>query len=304
VFSLGGVATALAQAPGPQPGPQRGTRAGVECSAPRLVGTWERVSLLRNALSVQPPDAPLFVKFGADGYWSMMEMPDDRPKVDKPLQQLSAKDLLARFDKVEGGQGTWTVKADGSVVTRRHLVNIAPGGENSAQDRLCAFEAEILALVGTGANRSPQARFKRLPAQPLKSNALVGTWERTSYLADGKPSPQPAALVLILGEDGWYSQTQLPVGRKAVGKPIEQYAVDDYVRSFGGVAAARGTYSVEGSTFTRKHAANVDPNLVGRENAAQFTLSGDALTIRGTNSEGQKYEQVFRRLKPLETTAK
>jgi hypothetical protein len=39
-----------------------------QCSASRLVGTWERVSLLRNALSVQPPDAPLFVKFGSDGY--------------------------------------------------------------------------------------------------------------------------------------------------------------------------------------------------------------------------------------------
>ena len=26
-----------------------------QCSAARLVGTWQRVSLLRNALSVQPP---------------------------------------------------------------------------------------------------------------------------------------------------------------------------------------------------------------------------------------------------------
>ena len=85
------------------------------CTAARLVGTWERVSLLRNALSVQPPDAPLFVKFGADGYWSMMEMPDDRPKIAKPLDQMTARELFTRFDKVEGGQGTWTVKADGSV---------------------------------------------------------------------------------------------------------------------------------------------------------------------------------------------
>src|SRR5262245_15287294 len=98
------------------------------CTAEKLVGTWERVSLLRNALSVQPPDAPLFVKFGADGYWSMMEMPPDRPKVEKPLAQQTTKELWGRFERVEGGQGTW-------------------------------FEGEILALVGTGANRSPQARF-------------------------------------------------------------------------------------------------------------------------------------------------
>src|SRR6476620_11289835 len=38
-----------------------------------LVGTWVRYSLLRNGFSVQPPDAPLYVKFMKDGYWSMME---------------------------------------------------------------------------------------------------------------------------------------------------------------------------------------------------------------------------------------
>lgn len=295
VFGLLGVtATALAQAPAPSP----------PCSAPRLVGTWERISLLRNGLSVQPPDAPLFVKFSADGYWSMMETPDDRPKVDRPLSQLSAKELFARFDKVEGGQGTWTVKSDGSVVTRRHLVNIAPGGENTNQDRLCWFEGDILALVGTGANRSPQARFKRLPTQPGKPHTLVGTWERTALAVDGKPVPQAAPLILILGEDGWFSQTQLPAGRRSVGKPMEQYAVGDYVASFTDVSAGRGTYSVDGSTFTRQFAADVDPTVAGTPRATQFTLAGDALTLRGTNPQGGKVEAAFRRLKPFDPTAK
>lgn len=284
------------QTPAANPGPQ--------CSASRLVGTWERISLLRNGLSVQPPDAPLFVKFSSDGHWSMMEMPDDRPKINKPLDQMTAKELLKHFDKVEGGQGTWTVKADGSVVTRRHLVNIAPGGEGSNQDRLCWFEGEILALVGTGANRSPQARFKRLAAQQSKPHPLVGTWERTSLSVDGKPSPQPAPLVVILGEDGWYSQTQLPTGRTSVGKPIEQYTVDDYLKSFGGVSAARGTYTVEGTTLTRKYVATIDPNLVGRDNVGQFSLTGETMTLRGMSADGAKFESTFRRSKPLGTTAK
>jgi hypothetical protein len=274
------------------------------CSAARLVGTWERISLLRNGLSVQPPDAPLFVKFGADGYWSMMEMPDGRPSIDKPPDQVTAKELFAHFDKVEGGQGTWTVKADGSVVTRRHLVNIAPGGEGSAQDRLCWFEGEILALVGTGATRSPQARFKRLPVQPGKPHPLVGTWERTSHAINGKPAPQPAPLIVILGEDGWYSQTQLPTGRKSVDKPLDQYTVDDYIKSFAGVSAARGTYSVEGTTFTRKYVAHIDPALVGRDNVVQFTLSGETMTIKGTPAGGAAFESTFRRLQKLDTAAK
>lgn len=287
--------SALAQAP---PGPQ-----GPQCTATRLVGTWERVSLLRNALSVQPPDAPLFVKFGADGYWSMMEMPDDRPKVGKPLEQQTPKELWSRFAKVEGAQGTWTIAADGSVVTRLHLANIAAGGENSKQDRSCIFESDILALIGTGANRSPQARFKRLPAHPMKSDALVGTWERTSIRVDGKDLQLPSEVV-ILGEDGWFSLTQLPTGRKSVGKPLEQYTADDYAKTFGGVSAARGTYTVDGSTLSLKHIADVDPNRVGSDAVAEFSVQGSTMTLRGTAPSGAKIEARYQRLKPLETTAR
>jgi hypothetical protein len=278
---------------------------GQPCTVEKLVGTWERVSLLRNGLSVQPPDAPLFVKFGADGYWSMMEMPPDRPKIDKPLAQQSTKELWSRFERVEGGQGTWTLKADGSVVTRRHAVNIAAGAENTNQDRLCWFEGDILALVGTGANRSPQARFKRLPTQPLKPGPLVGTWERTALKVDGIVQQPPAVpLVIILGDDGWFSQTALPTGRKSVGKPLEQYIVEDYLSAFANVAASRGTYTVDGATFTRKHVADVNPNLIGWEQAAQFTLQGDAISTVSKTIDGAKIEATFRKLKPLATIAK
>jgi hypothetical protein len=123
------VACALVSAPAwaqGTPSPQ-----GPQCTVSRLVGTWERISLLRNALSVQPPDAPLFVKFGSDGYWSMMEMPE-RPKIDKPLEQQAEKELWTRFDREDGGYGTWTLKDD--VLTRKHVVNIGPGGEGNSQD--------------------------------------------------------------------------------------------------------------------------------------------------------------------------
>jgi len=278
------------------------TAQGPQCTKERLVGTWERVSLLRNALSVQPPDAPLFVKFASDGHWSMMEMPEGRPKVDKPLDQQTAQELLARFDKVEGGYGTWTINGD--VLRRTHLVNIAPGGEGNNQDRLCSFEGEILALIGTGPNRSPQARFKRLPTHAPKSNSLVGTWERTSLTYNGKAvQPPRPPLMLILGEDGWFSQTELPTGRKPLKKPLEQYTVADYVQSFTNVRAARGTYTVEGNVFTRKHVADIDPGYVGYEDPRQFTLDGDMLTLRGTTKSGEKVEATFRRSKPLETSA-
>ena len=277
---------------------------GQPCTPDKLVGTWERISLLRNGLSVQPPDAPLFVAFGADGYWSMMEMPPDRPKIAKPLAQQTTKELWSRFDRVEGGQGTWTLKADGSVLTRRHAVNIAPGGENSNQDRLCTFEGDILALVGTGANRSPQARFKRLTAKAV-NHPLVGTWERTSLVVEGQQVQPPGPpLVLMLGADGWFSQTALPTGRKPAGKPLDQWTVADYVSAFGEVGAARGTFTIAGNVLTRKNIANIDPNGEGRDAVAELTLQGDTLRVRGTNANGRRFESEYRRVQPLTTTAK
>jgi hypothetical protein len=275
---------------------------GPQCTTSRVVGTWERVSLLRNALSVQPPDAPLFVKFSSDGHWSMMEMPDDRPKNDKAFDQLTDQELLSRFDKVEGGYGTWTIKGD--ILTRKHVVNIAPGGEGNNQDRLCAFEGEILALIGTGANRSPQARFKRLPTQATKPHTLAGTWERASLVVNGKTVQPPLPpLMLILGEDGWFSQTQLPTGRKPVKKPLEQYTLDDYVHSFKNVSASRGTYTVEGNVLTRRHVADIDPGYVGYDDPREFTLDGDTLTLRGKTKSGEKIEATFRRSKAPDTSA-
>jgi hypothetical protein len=271
------------------------------CTTARLVGTWERVSLLRNALSVQPPDAPLFVKFGSDGYWSMMEMPQ-RAKIDKPPAQMTAKDLWSLFERVEGGYGTWSVRGD--VVSRRHILNIAAGGENTTQDRTCIFENEILALIGVNPGRTPQARFKRLAPQPPKSAALVGTWQRTSLVLDGKETQPPTApLYLILGEDGWFSQTQLPAGRKPAGKPLEQFTVEDYRHTFNGVAAGRGTYTVEGDAFTRKFADNIDPDLIGYSEVRQFTLTGDMLVLRGASKSGAKLEAKFQRLKPVNNTS-
>jgi hypothetical protein len=245
---------------------------------------------------VQPPDFPLYVKFGADGYWSMMEMPDQRPKMDKPLEEMTREELFQRFDKVEGGWGHYIVKRE--FVNRIHLGNIAPGPVGGNQIREYVFEGEVMNLAGTGPNRSPQARVRRLPVQPLNDKRLVGTWERTSLTLDGKPAQPPAPEVILLGEDGWFSQTQLPSNRERIGKPLEQYTKEDYLKAFTGVEAARGTYIVEGNKLSRKHVADVNPNLVGHEDVREFTLDGETLTLRGPDPRGAKMEAKYRRLPP------
>jgi len=85
---------------------------------------------------------------------------------------------------------------------------------------------------------------------------------------------------------------------------MEQYAADDYVKSFAGVAATRGTYSVSGNTLTRKVVASVDPTVAGSEVRGEFTVAGDSITLRGTSSRGIRFESVFSKLKPLSTAPK
>jgi hypothetical protein len=261
-----------------------------------LVGTWERVSLLRNSFSVQPPDAALYLKFNADGYWSMMEMPDGRPKVDKPLEEMTKEELFQRFDKVEGGWGYYIVKRD--IVNRIHDEDISPGREGVQHIREYIFEDKIMNLAGTGANRSPQARMQPMPPSPPGDTRLVGTWERTSLTMDGKTTPPPAPEFILLGEDGWFSQTHLPKGRERIAKPMEEYTKEDFLKAFQNVGAARGTYTVQGNKFTRKHVAAIDPNLVGYDDVREFSLEGDTLTLRGANKAGVKVESKYRRLAP------
>jgi len=268
-----------------------------------LVGTWVRFSLLRNGFSVQPPDAPLYVKFNADGHWLMMEFPANRPKVNKPLDQQSPQELFTRFDKLEGSWGPYS--QDGMLNLRHHRAGLGPGGGGeSTQERAWSFERNILLLAGTGANRSPQARFRKLPNQPLASRALVGSWERTALTIAGAAVAKPAPEYMLLGEDGWFHQATLPPGRTAPrGAPREKWTTQDYVAAYGGMSAARGTYNVSGTSFIRKHIADTDPNLEGRDEMGQFALQGEMLTVQGADAAGQRFEAKYQRLKPFDVYA-
>lgn len=264
------------------------------------MGTWVRFSLLRNGFSVQPPDAPLYVKSSSDGYWSMMEFPADRPKIGKRLEEQSPKELFSRFDKMGGSWGNYT--NIGMVNYRHHLAGLSPGGQ-STQERGWRFEDNILVLEGTGPTRSPQIHARKLPNQPLGSRALVGTWERTALTLNGA-SAQAATEHLILGEDGWFHSTILPQNRKGVsGKPMSQWTTAEYVQSYNGMSASRGTYNVYGTTFVRRHIGDTNPDLEGQLAAGQFSVQGDSFTWQGSDAAGQKFVASYRRMKPFDVHA-
>lgn len=266
-----------------------------------LVGTWVRYSLLRNGFSVQPPDAPLYVKFMNDGYWSMMEFPADRPKVNKPLEQQTPKELISRFDKMAGGWGNYS--NSGQVNFRHHKMGLGPAGGENTQERAWRFEGNILVLEGSGPTRSPQVHARKLPNQPLGSRALVGSWERTAYTVNGAAgiaTPEH----LLLGEDGWFHSTTLPTGRKGVAKvPQDQWTPEQFAGAYNGMSASRGTYNVQGTTFVRRHIGDTDPNLEDKLSTGTFTQKGDTFTWQGTDAAGRKFSATYTKMKPFDVYA-
>jgi hypothetical protein len=268
-----------------------------------LVGQWVRFTLIRNGFSVQPPDAPLYLQFGPDGYWSMMEFPANRPKISKPLDQLTSQELFSRFDKSDGGWGTYS--QDGMINDRHHYSDIAaPGNGGTEHVRAWRFEGKVLVLEGTGSNHSPEIKTRKLPTVPLASKAVVGAWERSALTVNGAPVQQAVPQHLLLGEDGWFQETLLPTGRpRPQGKPMEQWTPQEFAAAYKDVQAARGTYNADGTTLIRKHIGDLDPNLEGKDAMGTYTLQGGTLSVTGTDAAGRKVQETFMKMKTYDVYA-
>ena len=109
-----------------------------------LVGVWERISLMRGGVEGQPPAAPEFLIVSADGYYSESELPEGRDKANKPLNQMTKEELVARYERTAASRGTYTIV--GNVFDRVHIADLNPGAEGSHQTRSFRFEGDILVL--------------------------------------------------------------------------------------------------------------------------------------------------------------
>jgi hypothetical protein len=126
-----------------------------------LVGAWERTSLLdADGKSIQPPQAPAFLVLTADGFFAQMAVPAGRPKVDRPVDQLTREELVARFNYLEARRGTYTVS--GNRLTRRDVVHSNPVQQGAEQIQLFRIEGDTLILSATTPGRRNEARFRRV----------------------------------------------------------------------------------------------------------------------------------------------
>ena len=122
-----------------------------------LLGAWERIAL-RSAqgVSLQPPASPAFLIL-ADGHFIQVIIPDGRPKVAKPIAEMTREELLSRFTGVVARRGTYTVQD--SVITRVDEANSDPNAEGRRDVQSFRIEGDVLILRESG---GVEARFRRL----------------------------------------------------------------------------------------------------------------------------------------------
>jgi hypothetical protein len=129
--------------------------------AQSLTGAWRRLSLRDSAgAAIQPPEAPAFVIFSANGYFSQSAIPTGRPKNDKALAAMTKDELLARFEHVDVWRGTYTLS--GNRLTRNVLAHIDPSGEGGKFVQIVRFKGDTITLTSPNPAAKSEARFVRV----------------------------------------------------------------------------------------------------------------------------------------------
>ena len=129
-----------------------------------LVGTWEEIDGRTDRDGTPLPARPNILIFGGDGYYMTSALPADRPKVNKPLPELTKDELLARFTDVRVQRGVYSVSGD-RLITQR-LASQDPNEESARIVRVFRIEGDVLTFNAPDPALKLQSRFRRLtPAQ-------------------------------------------------------------------------------------------------------------------------------------------
>jgi Lipocalin-like domain len=126
-----------------------------------LVGAWERISQTdAQGKPVENPAPPAFVMFSASGYFSGVTVPSGRPKITKPVREMTKEELLARFDRVVARRGTYRI--EGNKLLRHDVTNINPNIEGTDAVQLFRVEGDILVIGNADPKSKAEDTFRRV----------------------------------------------------------------------------------------------------------------------------------------------
>lgn len=134
-----------------------------------------------------------------------------------------------------------------------------------------------------------------------EASPFVGTWERIYIVSpEGKVTQDLAKGIgvpawLIMSDNGYFTQTTLPLGRPKLNKPLNEMTREELLAQLRGVVVRQGTYKVSGNDLTRTTVTNLNPSTEGEAETQQFRFEGDVMIL--TQREEPKRDVRFRRVK-------
>jgi len=116
-------------------------------------------------------------------------------------------------------------------------------------------------------------------ADPASSrNPIVGTWHNITQ-------PQFPQAVLLIGEDGYFSQIAISPSRTKPVHDFDHRTKAELAKQFGGFRASYGTWKIVGSKLVRTLIAGEEPGSEGTETAQEFRFEGEILVLGGPQHE-------------------
>jgi hypothetical protein len=127
-----------------------------------IAGAWEQISAknLTTGAALQQPNPPLHLIYSNGQYVQFAAMAG-RPKIQKPSEQMTKDELLARTTGTQGQYGTYRV--EGNKITRKIISAADPN--NEGREIAAEFRIEGDSLIVTNKNlqgETVETRYRRL----------------------------------------------------------------------------------------------------------------------------------------------
>ena len=158
-----------------------------------LVGTWEEIDG-RTGFDGGPGlrRANMLI-VGPDGYYMTLALPPNRPKVNKPLTEMTREELLARFAEIHGNRGSYSISGDRWTTDR--LASIDPNEEPRRIVRIFRIEGDVLTLTAADPAIKVQSRWRRLKPAHVPQ---AGPTPSASPQAAQTPKPRAVTAETVL----------------------------------------------------------------------------------------------------------
>lgn len=137
-----------------------------------------------------------------------------------------------------------------------------------------------------------------ITASAQSRDPVAGPWEliASKNLDTNAPNDVPAPALHVVFANGHYVQFTAASDRKVIAKPTEELTRDELVDRLR-MQGQYGTYEVKGTQLIRKVIAAAFPPNTGTQQVMEFKVEGDTLITAGSNAQGIKTENRYRKLK-------